>query len=38
MHLNTDDDLFYVYNYSLWLDIQILIRTPFAVLIGRGAF
>jgi exopolysaccharide biosynthesis polyprenyl glycosylphosphotransferase len=38
MHLNTDDDLYYVYNYSLWLDIQILIRTPFAVLIGRGAF
>jgi lipopolysaccharide/colanic/teichoic acid biosynthesis glycosyltransferase len=38
MHLNTDDDLYYVYNYSLWLDIQILVRTPFAVLIGRGAF
>ena len=38
MHLNTDDDLYYVYNYSLWLDIQVLLRTPFAVLIGRGAF
>jgi exopolysaccharide biosynthesis polyprenyl glycosylphosphotransferase len=38
MHLNTDDDLYYVYNYSLWLDIQILLRTPFAVLVGRGAF
>jgi lipopolysaccharide/colanic/teichoic acid biosynthesis glycosyltransferase len=38
MHLNTDDDLYYVYKYSLWLDIQILIRTPFAVLTGRGAF
>jgi exopolysaccharide biosynthesis polyprenyl glycosylphosphotransferase len=38
MHLNTDDDLYYVYNYSLWLDIQILVRTPFAILIGRGAF
>jgi exopolysaccharide biosynthesis polyprenyl glycosylphosphotransferase len=38
MHLNTDDDLYYVYNYSLWLDVQILLRTPFAVLRGKGAF
>ncbi|TFH37003.1 MAG: sugar transferase [Anaerolineales bacterium] len=38
MHLNTEDDLYYVYNYSLWLDIQILLRTPWAALQGRGAF
>jgi exopolysaccharide biosynthesis polyprenyl glycosylphosphotransferase len=38
MHLNTDDDLYYVYNYSLWLDIAILFRTPFAVIRGQGAF
>ncbi len=38
MHLNPEDDLYYVYNYSLWLDIQILLRTPLAVLQGRGAF
>ena len=38
MHLNTEDDLFYVYNYSLWLDIQILLRTPVVVLRGKGAF
>jgi exopolysaccharide biosynthesis polyprenyl glycosylphosphotransferase len=38
MHLNTDDDLYYVYNYSLWLDIQILLRTPWAVIRGKGAF
>jgi exopolysaccharide biosynthesis polyprenyl glycosylphosphotransferase len=38
MHLNTDDDLYYVYNYSIWLDIQILLRTPWAVLRGKGAF
>jgi len=38
MHLNTDDDLYYVYNYSLWLDIVILLKTPIAVLRGKGAF
>ena len=38
MHQNTDEDLYYIYNYSLLLDILILIRTPFAVLQGRGAF
>lgn len=25
MHLNTNDGLYYAYNYSLWLDIQILL-------------
>jgi exopolysaccharide biosynthesis polyprenyl glycosylphosphotransferase len=38
MHMNPEDDLYYVYNYSLWLDIQILLRTPIAVLSGKGAF
>ena len=38
MHLHTEDDLYYVYNYSLWLDIQILLRTPMAVLRAKGAF
>jgi exopolysaccharide biosynthesis polyprenyl glycosylphosphotransferase len=38
MHLTTEDDLFYVYNYSLWLDMRILLGTPLAVLQGRGAF
>lgn len=38
MHLNTDDDLYYVYNYSMWLDLWILLRTPLAVLRGTGAF
>jgi len=27
MHLSTEDDLYYVYNYSLWLDIKILFMT-----------
>lgn len=38
MHLNTEADLYYVYNYSLWLDLRILLMTPIAVLRGRGAF
>jgi exopolysaccharide biosynthesis polyprenyl glycosylphosphotransferase len=38
MHLHTDQDLYYVQHYSLWLDIQILWRTVAVVLRGRGAF
>ena len=38
MHLHTEDDLFYIQNYSIWLDLRILIRTAWAVLIGKGAF
>lgn len=38
MHLNTEDDIYYVQNYSIWLDIQIVIKTVFMVLRGRGAY
>jgi exopolysaccharide biosynthesis polyprenyl glycosylphosphotransferase len=38
MHLNTDDDLYYIQNYSPLLDVLILWRTIGAVLRGRGAF
>lgn len=38
MHLNTEDDLYYIYNYSLLLDMYILLRTPLAVIQGKGAF
>jgi len=38
MHLNTEDDIYYVKNYSLWLDIKILIKTIFVVLRGKGAY
>ena len=38
MHLHTEDDIYYVENYSIWLDIQILIRTLWVVFIGKGSF
>lgn len=38
MHLNTDDDLYRLYNHSLWLDLRILLMTPIAALRVRGAF
>ena len=38
MHLHTEDDLYYIQNYSLWLDLKILWMTIPAVLKGQGAF
>jgi exopolysaccharide biosynthesis polyprenyl glycosylphosphotransferase len=38
MHLNTEEDLFYVQNYSLWLDLRILWKTIAAVVRGKGAY
>lgn len=38
MHLHTDQDLYYIQHYSLWLDVQILWRTISVVFRGRGAF
>ncbi len=38
MHLHTEEDLFYIRNYSIWLDLQILWRTVWVVLSRRGAF
>ena len=31
-------DFYYVENWSVWLDIEILARTPLAVIRGRGAY
>ena len=31
-------DFYYVENWSFWLDIEIIARTPLAVLRGRGAY
>lgn len=38
MHLHTEEDLYYVQNYSIWLDLQILVRTFWVVLRGKGAY
>jgi exopolysaccharide biosynthesis polyprenyl glycosylphosphotransferase len=38
MHLNTHLDLYYIRNYSLWLDLVILWRTLGAVLSRQGAY
>ncbi len=38
MHLHTEDDLYYIQNYSIWLDIQIIVRTIWVVVFGKGAF
>jgi len=38
MHLHTEDDLYYIRNYSIWLDLQIIFRTIWVLLIGKGAY
>jgi lipopolysaccharide/colanic/teichoic acid biosynthesis glycosyltransferase len=38
MHRHTEDDLYYIQNYSLLLDLYILWKTVSAVVKRRGAF
>jgi len=38
MHLHTDEDIYYIQHYSLWLDIQIILKTILIVLRRKGAF
>jgi len=38
MHLHTEDDLYYLQNYSLLLDFIILLKTAWVVLRGKGAY
>ncbi len=38
MHLNTEEDIYYVRNYSLMLDMQIILKTVWVVLRGKGAY
>jgi lipopolysaccharide/colanic/teichoic acid biosynthesis glycosyltransferase len=38
MYLFTEMDIQYVDNYSIWLDLSILVKTPLVVLRGIGAY
>jgi exopolysaccharide biosynthesis polyprenyl glycosylphosphotransferase len=38
MHLHTEEDLYYVQHYSIWLDLQIILKTIWVVLRGKGAY
>jgi exopolysaccharide biosynthesis polyprenyl glycosylphosphotransferase len=38
MHLHTEDDLYYIQNYSIWFDLQIIARTIWVVLVGKGSY
>lgn len=38
MHQHTEDDLYYIQNYSLLLDVIILWKTLFAVISRKGAY
>jgi len=38
MHLHTEEDIYYVQNYSFLFDVKILLLTPSVVLSRKGAF
>ncbi len=38
MYLHTEDDIFYIQHYSIWLDLYILINTFWIVVRGKGAY
>lgn len=38
LYLNTEDDLYYIRNYSIWLDIKIIFKTILAVIYQKGAY
>ncbi len=38
LYLHIEDDLYYIQNYSIWLDLEIILRTIWIVLTGRGAY
>ena len=38
MHMHTDEDLYYIQHYSIWLDLQILLKTVWVVVRRKGAF
>ncbi|HET6597610.1 MAG TPA: sugar transferase [Anaerolineales bacterium] len=38
MHLHIEDDVYYVQNHTIWLDLQIILRTLRVVILGKGAY
>lgn len=38
MYLRVEDDLYYIENYSIWLDLKIILLTIWVVLRGKGAY
>ena len=38
LHLHIEDDLYYIQNHSIWLDLEIILRTIWVVVIGKGAY
>ena len=38
LHLSTEDDLYYIQNYSLAMDLKIIVLTAAAVFSGKGAY
>jgi exopolysaccharide biosynthesis polyprenyl glycosylphosphotransferase len=38
MYLHTEDDIYYIQHYSIWLDLYILINTFWIVIRGKGAY
>lgn len=38
MQLHIEYDLYYIQNYSIWLDLKIIFRTIWIVLLGTGSY
>jgi lipopolysaccharide/colanic/teichoic acid biosynthesis glycosyltransferase len=38
MHQNSEYDIYYVKNYSCWLDLKILLKTLLVVIQGKGSY
>lgn len=38
MHLSTEQDLYYIEHYSIWMDLTILFKTIYVVFAGKGSY
>ena len=37
MQLHIEDDLYFIQNYSIWLNLQIILRTLWVIVTGNGS-